>query len=81
MISDNQIKALQIIKDNPHIKGFDFAKLMWPDSKMHKQHWKKINAYGLSYLFKLAKRNWVIENHWKFELTKEGLEKLKNKTF
>lgn len=78
MISDNQLKALEIIKENPKIKAVDFAKLMWPDSEMLKQHYKKVNRYGLSYLFKLVNRSWVIENDYKFELTKEGMNQLNN---
>lgn len=76
MISENQLKALQIIKDNPKIKAVDFAKLMWPDSEMLKHHYKKVNRYGLSYLFKLVKRTWVTEHNYKFELTKEGINEL-----
>lgn len=79
LISENQIKALQIVKDNPKVKASDFAKLMWPDSPMHNAHYKKINRFGLSYLFKLVKRNWVTEHNYKFELTKEGLNLINNK--
>ena len=75
--TENQFKALKIIRDNPKIKGIEFARLMWSDSAMHKQSDKIVNRNGLFYMFKLVKRSWVTEHNWKFELTKEGLNQLK----
>ena len=68
--------SLKIIRDNPKIKGIEFARLMWADSNMMNHSAKKINRNGLYYMFKLVKRSWVTEHNWKFELTKEGLKEL-----
>ena len=73
----NLKKYWKIVKDNPKIKGIEFAKLMWKDSKMHNQSDKIVNRNGLYYMFKLVKRNWLTEHNWKFEITKEGLSVLK----
>lgn len=76
--TENQIKALKIVRDNPKIRGLQFAKLMWPNSNMMSQSDKRINSHGLYYMFKLVKRHWLTEHNWKFEITKEGLNQIKN---
>lgn len=76
--TENQIKALKIVRDNPKIRGLEFAKLMWPDSKMMNLSHKRVNSYGLYYMFKLVKKHWLTEHNWKFEITKEGLNQLKD---
>lgn len=73
--TENQLKALNIIKGK-WVSGIDFAKLMWPESNMHKRSNRVVNSYGLSYLFKLKRNGWLeVKNHYSFKLSKEG-EKL-----
>lgn len=76
--TENQCKALEIIRDNPKIRGIQFARLMWADSNMHKQSDRIVNRNGLYYMFNLVKRSWVTCHNYKFELTKEGLKELNN---
>lgn len=72
--TDNQLKALSLIKDR-QVSGIDFAKLMWPESNMHKRSNRVVNSYGLSYLFKLQRRGWLdVKNHYTFTLSESGKE-------
>ena len=74
--TENQIKALNLI-NGKWVSGIDFAKLMWPNSNMHKRSNSVINSYGLSYLFKLKHRGWLaVKNHYTFTLSEQGKELL-----
>lgn len=64
-MTENQKKAYDIIKNNEPIGPYQFAKLMWPDSKMHNQSLNKINRYSLSYLYKMKNRCFI-ENVGKY---------------
>jgi hypothetical protein len=76
--TENQLKALKIIKGK-WVSGIDFAKMMWPESNMHKKSNRVINSYGLSYLFKLKRRGWLeVKNHYTFTLNKTGEELAKS---
>ncbi len=74
--TQNQIKALKLIKGK-WVSGIDFAKLMWPDSNIHKRSNRVVNSYGLSYLFKLHHRGWLeVKNKYTFRLSDLGKELL-----
>jgi len=72
--TENQIKALKLIKGK-YVSGVDFAKLMWPESNMHKRNKRVVNSHGLSYLFKLKNKGWLeVKNHYTFKLSDKGLK-------
>ena len=69
-MSTSQIKALNIIKDNPGLSARLFAKLMWPDSSMHTS--VKNTGNGAT----AGKAAWLCGGSYIAKLRKKGLVKV-----
>jgi len=90
-LTEKTLKALKILQDNPNIAARRFAKLMWPDSIMHRRVSNTGNGAttgkagwlcGGSYLAKLCNKELVYRYltsngyTWTFSLSRKGVEVL-----
>lgn len=77
LITDNHIKAFNIIQEKRVVNGFEFAQLMWPESNMHNDPLCIVARNGHSCLYKLLRRGFVAEHKYKypqFYLTPKAIE-------
>lgn len=88
-LSERQLEALMIIKNNNKICARDFGLLFWENHKAHRELSKVGNGvvYGKkgwlmagSYLSKLRVKELVSWNDGYYRLTFKGLKELQNET-
>ncbi len=68
--TETAIRAMSIIKAEPHISGTDMAYQMWPSSIRAPQGAARL---GGGYMKKLINAGWVIEGCNRWRITANGL--------